>query len=55
MLRVLERVYETWIRAAGDAIPRIPTLGKFPPDQDRPNEGVFSIKDEDNQWLSAAL
>ncbi len=27
-------------------------LGKFLPDQDRPNEGVFSIKDEDNQWLS---
>jgi len=27
-------------------------LGKFLPDQDRPNEGVFSLKDEDEQWLS---
>jgi histidyl-tRNA synthetase len=27
-------------------------LGKFLPDQDRPNEGVFSFKDEDEQWLS---
>ena len=27
-------------------------LGKFLPDQDRPNEGVFSFEDEDNQWLS---
>jgi histidyl-tRNA synthetase len=28
------------------------TLGKFLPDQDRPNEGVFSFKDDDDQWLS---
>ena len=27
-------------------------LGKFLPDADRPNEGVFSLKDEDGQWLS---
>jgi histidyl-tRNA synthetase len=27
-------------------------LGKFLPDQDRPNEGVFSLQDEDEQWLS---
>jgi histidyl-tRNA synthetase len=27
-------------------------LGKFLPDQDRPNEGVFSFKDDDEQWLS---
>jgi histidyl-tRNA synthetase len=26
-------------------------LGKFLPDQDRPNEGVFSFKDDDGQWL----
>jgi histidyl-tRNA synthetase len=26
-------------------------LGKFLPDQDRPNEGVFSFQDEDDQWL----
>src|SRR5882724_6723013 len=27
-------------------------LGKFLPDQDRPNEGVFSFKDDDGQWVS---
>ena len=27
-------------------------LGKFLPDQDRPNEGVFSIEDDDGQWMS---
>ena len=27
-------------------------LGKFLPDQDRPNEGVFSFSDDDEQWLS---
>jgi len=27
-------------------------LGKFLPDQDRPNEGVFSFKDDDDKWLS---
>lgn len=27
-------------------------LGKFLPDSDRPNEGVFSFQDEDDQWLS---
>ncbi|MEL6748605.1 MAG: HisS family protein, partial [Pseudomonadota bacterium] len=27
-------------------------LGKFLPDQDRPNAGVFSFEDEDGQWVS---
>ncbi|MGJ8572590.1 MAG: histidine--tRNA ligase [Hoeflea sp.] len=27
-------------------------LGKFLPDADRPNEGVFSFQDDDDQWLS---
>ncbi|HEX3653021.1 MAG TPA: histidine--tRNA ligase [Rhizomicrobium sp.] len=27
-------------------------LGKFLPEVDRPNEGVFSLKDDDGQWLS---
>jgi histidyl-tRNA synthetase len=27
-------------------------LGKFLPDQDRPNAGVFSLSDEDEQWMS---
>lgn len=28
------------------------TLGKFLPDTDRPNAGVFSIQDDDEQWMS---
>ena len=27
-------------------------LGKFLPDQERPNAGVFSFEDEDDQWVS---
>ena len=27
-------------------------LGKFLPDADRPNEGVFSLSDDDDQWMS---
>ncbi len=27
-------------------------LGKFLPDSERPNEGVFSLQDDDEQWLS---
>ncbi|MEM6461146.1 MAG: histidine--tRNA ligase [Pseudomonadota bacterium] len=27
-------------------------LGKFLPDSDRPNEGVFSLTDDDEQWMS---
>ena len=27
-------------------------LGKFLPDSDRPNEGVFSLIDDDEQWMS---
>jgi histidyl-tRNA synthetase len=27
-------------------------LGKFLPDLDRPNEGVFSFQDDDEQWMS---
>jgi histidyl-tRNA synthetase len=34
------------------AIEYTDALGKFLPDQDRPNEGVFSFLDDDEQWLS---
>ena len=41
------------LRAAGDAaIEYTDALGKFLPDQDRPNAGVFSFQDGDEQWLS---
>lgn len=34
------------------AIEYTDALGKFLPDQDRPNAGVFSFQDEDEQWMS---
>src|SRR5437870_9154676 len=34
------------------AIEYTDALGKFLPDQDRPNEGVFSLQDDDEQWMS---
>jgi histidyl-tRNA synthetase len=34
------------------AIEYTDAVGKFLPDQDRPNEGVFSFQDDDEQWLS---
>src|SRR5688572_4695158 len=34
------------------AIEYTDALGKFLPDQDRPNEGVFSFVDDDGEWLS---
>jgi histidyl-tRNA synthetase len=27
-------------------------LGKFLPDSDRPNEGVFALQDDDEQWMA---
>lgn len=34
------------------AIEYADALGKFLPDQDRPNQGVFSFLDDDEQWLA---
>ncbi|MEZ5773312.1 MAG: histidine--tRNA ligase [Hyphomicrobiaceae bacterium] len=34
------------------AIEYTEALGKFLPDQDRPNAGVFSFQDDDEQWMS---
>jgi len=54
MLRVIQRVYESYGFEPLDtpAFEFTDALGKFLPDQDRPNEGVFSFQDEDEQWLS---
>ncbi|MCL4131640.1 UNVERIFIED_CONTAM: hypothetical protein GTU68_044468 [Idotea baltica] len=30
----------------------VDALGKFLPDTDRPNEGVFAIQDDDEQWMA---
>jgi histidyl-tRNA synthetase len=54
MLEKIGAVYERYGFEAVEtpAIEYTETLGKFLPDQDRPNEGVFSFQDDDEQWLS---
>jgi len=50
----ISKVYEAWgfERLETSAIEFADALGKFLPDQDRPNEGVFAFQDDDEQWLS---
>ncbi|MBB5518027.1 histidine--tRNA ligase [Amphiplicatus metriothermophilus] len=54
MLARISAVYEAW----GFEPLETPTfeytdaLGKFLPDVDRPNQGVFSLQDDDEQWMS---
>jgi histidyl-tRNA synthetase len=55
--RMLEKIRAVYERYGFEpletpAIEYTDALGKFLPDQDRPNEGVFSFQDEDEQWLS---
>ncbi len=54
MLETIRQVYERYGFEAVEtpAIEYTDALGKFLPDQDRPNEGVFSFQDDDEQWLS---
>jgi histidyl-tRNA synthetase len=54
MLGTIRRVFESYGFEPLDtpAIEYTDALGKFLPDQDRPNEGVFSFQDDDEQWLS---
>jgi histidyl-tRNA synthetase len=54
MLQVIRGVYERYGFEALEtpAIEYTDALGKFLPDQDRPNAGVFSFQDEDEQWMS---
>ncbi len=61
MVARIRRVYERYGFEPGETplIEYTETLGKFLPDQDRPNEGVFSFRDEDSgdasgtgEWLS---
>jgi histidyl-tRNA synthetase len=55
--RMLDQIREVYERYGFEpvetpAIEYTDALGKFLPDQDRPNEGVFSFQDDDEQWLS---
>ncbi len=54
MLGTIKAVFEAYGFEPLDtpAIEYTDALGKFLPDQDRPNEGVFSFQDDDEQWLS---
>src|ERR1700753_1104760 len=55
--RMLETIREVFERYGCEpvetpAFEYTDALGKFLPDQDRPNEGVFSFQDDDEQWIS---
>ncbi len=54
MTETIRKVYELYgfEPVETPAIEYTDALGKFLPDQDRPNEGVFSFQDDDEQWLS---
>jgi histidyl-tRNA synthetase len=54
MLETIRKVYERYgfEPVETPAIEYTDALGKFLPDQDRPNEGVFSFQDDDEQWMS---
>ncbi|QTN20032.1 histidine--tRNA ligase [Brevundimonas sp. AJA228-03] len=55
--RIVQRVsevYERWGFEPLDtgAFEYADALGKFLPDADRPNEGVFALQDDDDQWMA---
>ncbi|WP_075222371.1 histidine--tRNA ligase [Acuticoccus yangtzensis] len=54
MMETIRQVYERWGFEPVETplIEFADALGKFLPDADRPNEGVFAFQDDDEQWLS---
>jgi histidyl-tRNA synthetase len=54
ILHAVSEVYERWGFEALDtsALEYADALGKFLPDSDRPNEGVFALQDDDEQWMA---
>ncbi len=54
MLATIKSVYETYgfEPLETPAFEFTDALGKFLPDTDRPNAGVFSLQDDDEQWMS---
>ena len=54
ILEAVSKVYERWGFEALDtgAFEYADALGKFLPDSDRPNEGVFALQDDDEQWMA---
>ena len=54
---MLDTIAEVYHRYGFDpletsAVETVEALGKFLPDVDRPNEGVFAWQDEDEDWLA---
>lgn len=54
MLRALSEVCTSWGFSALETpiLEYADALGKFLPDEERPNAGVFSLRDDDEQWLA---
>lgn len=54
MIEAIGQVFEAWgfEPLETPALEYADALGKFLPDQDRPNEGVFALEDDDQQWLA---
>jgi histidyl-tRNA synthetase len=54
ILAAVSRVYEAYgfERLDTGAFEYAEALGKFLPDADRPNEGVFALQDDDEQWMA---
>src|SRR5689334_5384096 len=54
ILEAVSAVYESYGFEALDtgAFEYADALGKFLPDADRPNEGVFALQDDDDQWMA---
>ncbi len=54
LIEKISRIYADWgfepLETA--AFEYADCLGKFLPDQDRPNEGVFALQDDDSQWMA---
>lgn len=54
MLRQITEVYHRYgfDPLESSAVETVEALGKFLPDVDRPNEGVFAWQDEDDSWMA---
>ena len=54
MLATIGKIYHRYGFAPleSSAVETVEALGKFLPDTDRPNDGVFAWQDEDDGWLA---
>ena len=54
LIEQITAVYSEWGFEGLDTGPfeYVDALGKFLPDTDRPNDGVFALQDEDEQWMA---